>query len=249
MVVHDLGEHQAGHGGRGFVRPAERPPDFVERFLLVDIVRHVGPARRMQPDRLAELVHFFPERQILRPVERLARDVGVDLHAERTELLDRALRLAHAGVGRIERYLRDPTGKMVAFLRAQFGEAVVDETDELVDLGRGFGEVFHRRLRVGQDLLIILVAVDDLLAMLEVEQRRQRAHALAHVLVVAGDVLHLVEEFFRKEVRVRVDPHLRPSSFGTCACYPLDRPESIARRATRRRCSRCRAGRSRRGSA
>src|SRR6516165_6761425 len=118
MVVHDLGEHQAGHGSRGLVRPAERPPDFVERFFLVDIVRHVGPARRMQPDRLAELVHLFPERQILRPVERLAGDVGVDLHAERAELLGRTLRLAHAGVGRIERYLRDPAGKMVAFLRA-----------------------------------------------------------------------------------------------------------------------------------
>src|SRR5262249_22253954 len=49
--------------------------------------------------------------------------------------------------------------------------------------------------------------------MLEVEQRRQRAHALAHVLVVAGDLLHLVEEFFGKEVRIRIDPHRRSSGF------------------------------------
>src|SRR5262245_63360645 len=54
--------------------------------------------------------------------------------------------------------------------------------------------------------------------MLEIEQRRQRAHALAHVLVVAGDVLHLVEEFFGEEVRIRVDPHLRPSSFRCSVC-------------------------------
>jgi hypothetical protein len=55
----------------------------VERLLLVDIVRHLGAARRMQPDRLAELVHLLPEWQVLRPVERLAGDVGVDLRRAR----------------------------------------------------------------------------------------------------------------------------------------------------------------------
>src|SRR5262244_1704649 len=54
--------------------------------------------------------------------------------------------------------------------------------------------------------------------MLEVEQRRQRAHALAHVLVVAGDLLHLVEEFFGKKVRIRIDPHLRSSGFSLSSC-------------------------------
>ena len=166
MVVDDLREHQPRHGGRRLVRPAERPPDFVERLLLVDIVRHIGAARRVHPDRLSQLVHFFPERQILRPVERFAGDVGVDLHAERAELLDRALRLAHAGIGRIERYLRDPTRKMVAFLGAQLGKAVVDEADQLVDLGRSLGEGLDRRLRVGQDLPIVLEAIHHLLAVL-----------------------------------------------------------------------------------
>ena len=166
----------------------------------------------MQPDRLAELVHLLPERQVLRPVERLAGDVGVDLHAERAEL-DRALRLGDAGVGRIERDLRDPAGEVVLLLGAQFGEAVVDDADDLVDLRRALGEALDRRLRVGQDLLVVLVAVDDLLADIEVVERRQRAHALAHVLVVAGDLLHLVEEFLREEVRIGVDPHLRSSSF------------------------------------
>jgi len=96
---------------------------------------------------------------------------------------------------------------MVALLGAQFGEAVIDDADELVDLGGTLGESLDRRLRVGQDLLIILVAIDDLLAMIEIVDRRDRAHALAHVFVVAGDFVHLVEEFFREEVRIRVDPH------------------------------------------
>ena len=163
----------------------------------------------MQPDRLAELVHLFPERHVLRPVERLAGDVGVDLHAECAELIDRALRLGDAGVGRIERNLRHPAGEVVLLLGAQFGEAVVDDADQLVDLGRALGEVLDRRLRIGQDLLIVLVAVDDLLADVEIVDRRERADALAHVLVVAGDLVQLVEEFLREEVRIRVDPHLR----------------------------------------
>src|SRR5437763_17062851 len=110
------------------------------------MVRQLGAARAVQPDGLSQLVHFFPERQILRPVERFAGDVGVDLHAERAEVLDRALRLAHAGIGRIERYLGDPPRKMVALLGAQLGKAVVDEADELVDLRRSLGESLYRRL-------------------------------------------------------------------------------------------------------
>ena len=55
--------------------------------LLVEIIRRLGAARRMQPDRRAELVHLFPERQVFRAVERLAGDVGVNLHAERAEFL------------------------------------------------------------------------------------------------------------------------------------------------------------------
>src|SRR5262249_34366712 len=48
---------------------------------------------------------------------------------------------------------------------------------------------------------------DDLLAHVEIVERRQRAHALAHVLIVAGDLRHLVEEPLREEMRVGVDAH------------------------------------------
>jgi len=70
----------------------------------------------------------------LRTVDRLAGNVSVDLDAERAELIDSALRLGHTGVGRIERYLRDPAGEMITLLRTQFGEPIVDHTDEIVDL-------------------------------------------------------------------------------------------------------------------
>ena len=66
---------------------------------------------------LFELVHGREERLEFRIVERLAGDVGVDLHAERA-VLDRAFALAHAGVRRAERALRHPAGEVVGmFLR------------------------------------------------------------------------------------------------------------------------------------
>ena len=184
----------------------------------------------MHPDRLAEFVHFLPERQVLRAVERLADDISVNLHAEGAEFVNRALRLAHAGVGCVERDLRDPAREMVALLGAQFGEAVIDEADQLVDLRGSLGKRFHRRLRIGEDLLIILEAVDHLLAMIEIEQRRQRTHAFAHVLVVAGDLLHFVEEFFREKVRIRIDPHLRSSGLrGLLRAWQLCVPDVVQR--------------------
>ena len=105
--------------------------------------------------------------------------------------------------------MRHPAGEMVLLLRAQFSEAVVDDAAELVDVLRGLGKFLDRRLRIGQDLLIVLVAVDDLLAHVDVIERRKRAHALAHVLVVASDFVELVKEFFGKKMRVRVDTHGR----------------------------------------
>ena len=118
---------------------------------------------------------------------------------------------ADAGVGRVERYLRDPAREMIALLRAQFREAVIDHADEFIDLLRALSEVFDRRLRVGQDLRIVLVAVDDLLAGVEVVERRDRPHALAHVLILTGNLEHLVEEFLREKVCVGVDPHAESS--------------------------------------
>src|ERR1700722_6261790 len=81
MAVDHLGEHEAPHGGRGLVGPAEGPPDFVERFLLVHVVGPRSGARRMDPDWLADLFHRRPELLVLRPVDRRAVDVRINLHA------------------------------------------------------------------------------------------------------------------------------------------------------------------------
>ncbi|MCX7307159.1 MAG: hypothetical protein NTZ72_04095, partial [Afipia sp.] len=70
ILVHVLREDHAGEECGGFHRPAERPPHFVERLLLGDVVGVVGAARRMDPDRALEFVHPRPELLVLRAVDR-----------------------------------------------------------------------------------------------------------------------------------------------------------------------------------
>ena len=96
---------------------------------------------------------------------------------------------------------------MILLLGDQFSEAVIDDAAIFVDLRRRLGDQFDWRLSVAEDLLIVLVAVDDPLAHVEIVQRRQRAHALAHVLIVGGDVVEPIEKSLREKVRVRVDTH------------------------------------------
>jgi hypothetical protein len=158
------------------------------------------------------------ERLEFRPVERLAVHVGIDLHAERA-VLERALRLAHAGVGHGERGLRHPAGIARRVLGADLGEAVIDQLEQVLELV-GLGEMLERRHRIGEDLRVVRKAVDHLVADVEVEDRRHAAHALADVLVVAGDLLHAIEKFFRDEVGVRVQTHSQS---------PIDRSLAAAR--------------------
>src|SRR5215831_5803184 len=98
----------------------------------------------MNPDRLAELIHLLPERSVLRQIDRLAADIGVDLHTKRP-VLDRALGFRHAGVRGAERHLRDPGREAVLLLVAQFGKAVVAEADHLVELLRGLAQALEWR--------------------------------------------------------------------------------------------------------
>jgi hypothetical protein len=146
----------------------------VLRRRRTDFDRRAAPERRSW--------HEF------RLVERLAGDVGAVLHAERA-VLERALRFCNPGVECPQRNLRYPPREVVLLLGAQFDEAVVDDAAELVDVLRRFGETLDPRLRIGQDLLIVFVPVDDLLAHVNIEQRRQRTDALASVVVVAGGLI------------------------------------------------------------
>ena len=160
----------------------------------------------MQPDRLAEFVHLLEERAVFRSVERLVGDVGVNLHAQRAELLDGALGLAGAGIGRGQRDLRHPAGEVVGILGADFHEAVIDDLAVLGALLRR-GEGLQRRHRVGENLRVVLELVDDLEPHVEIVQRRDAAHALADVGEIAGGLAHRLGEFFRNEMRIGIDSH------------------------------------------
>jgi hypothetical protein len=107
--------------------------------------------------------------------------------------------------------VRHPAGEVILLLGDELGEAVVDDAAERVDIRAGLGKFLDRRLRVGEDLLVVLMAVDDLLAHVEVVERRKRTHALAHIRVVGGHFAEHVEEFLREKVRVRIDTHGRCS--------------------------------------
>ncbi len=195
--------------------------NLVFRFLLGEIVGVVRAARRMHPDRLAELVHGGEERLELRVVERPLVDVGIDLHTERAELVDGALGLARTGIRRGQRDLRHPPGEMVRTLTAQIGEAVIDDARILVDLVGG-GHALERRLRIGQDLRIVRKGVDHLQPYVEIVDRGHLAHALADVPVVAGHQ-DIVEELLRDEVRIGIETHgpiLRCGAGAPGACAP-----------------------------
>ena len=166
----------------------------------------LGVARRMQPDRLVELFHRREERLELRIVERLAGDVGVDLHAERA-VLDRALGFAP------RRRRRAPSapcatqpGKWPLILGADLREFVIDQPGIFLDLGAvAFGEDFERRHREGQNLRIVGEGVDDLPADVEIVDARHFAHALADVRIAAVD--QNLEHPARHEMGIGVDAH------------------------------------------
>ncbi len=165
----------------------------------------------MQPDRLVELFHRREERFEFRLVERLAGDVGVDLHAKRA-IGDCPLGFADAGIRRVECDLRYPTGEMVFVLGTDLGEFVVDQLGVFVRLDAvALGEDFQRRHRVGQDLRVVLEGVDDLLADIEIVNARHFAHALADIGIAAAD--QQFEHPARHEVSIGVDTHAISSGF------------------------------------
>ena len=208
ILVERLGEHEPRHGDARLVGPAEGPPDLVERLLLVEVVRDLRAARRMQPDRLVELVHGGEERLELGPVQRLAADVGIDLHAERAELRDRALGLRGAGIGGRQRRLRDEGREALGVLGDQLGHAVVADPGELErDLGVALGHRFQRRHRQRDDLRVVGELVDHAQARVEIVDRLHRPRAPEHVLEAGADLLHALVVGGRIEMRESIDAH------------------------------------------
>ena len=210
MIFHELGKHQPRHRRAGLVGPAEGPPDFVFRFCFRCVVCNGGIARRVQPDRLVELFHRREERLERRVVERLAGDVGINLHAERA-ILDRAGSLRHADIGCAERALRHPAGEMVAVLGADLGQFVVDQPGIFLDLGAvarislRLGEDFERRHGVGDNLRVVGEGVDHFAAGIEIVDAGHLTHALADVRIAAVD--QQLEHPARHEMGIGVDTH------------------------------------------
>src|SRR5215467_4011766 len=100
-----------------------------------------------------------------------------------------------------------PAREMILLLRAKLRKSVIDDAAEFINIVRLLGQSLDRRLRVGENLLIVLVTVDNLFPDVNVIESWQRAYALAHVLVFAGNFVELVKESLGEKVRVGVDVH------------------------------------------
>ena len=169
MAVEQAGEHEAAHRHRRLIGPAEAPPHLVARFLLRRVVGHVGGARRVQPDRQVVLGHRGEERAKLRQVERLAGDVGEDLHAARAEVADGALGFRDGRVDVGQRDCRHEGGEALGMLRAQLRHGVVADPRQRFG-GLALGEVLDRRIGQADDLAIVAEFVHLAKARVEIEQ-------------------------------------------------------------------------------
>ena len=198
MAIEDAGEDEARHRHAGFVRPPERPPDLELRFRLARVVADVGAAIRVQPHRQVERRHALDERQVFRRVERLAVDVREELNAPGAQLGDRALDLAHRRIGIAKRQRGDESRKTIRMLPHELRHPVVGEARQ-IDAVLPLRVDLDRRRRDRQDLLIVLEAIHDAEALVEIDQHRDAAHALADVLESRRDRQHAIE------IRPRVD--------------------------------------------
>src|SRR5438093_7976422 len=88
----------------------------------------------------------------------------VENFAKTPSQIDELIRLINDGFAELCAKERDHFPGWVALLRAQFGEAVIDESDQRVDLRGSLGKRCHRRLWIGEDLLMILDAPDSVRA-------------------------------------------------------------------------------------
>ncbi len=79
----------------------------------------------MQPDRQIVRGHGGEERREARLVERMAGDVGEDLHALGAERLDGALRLGDGEIDVVQRHRRGEGREAVGMLGAQLRHCVV----------------------------------------------------------------------------------------------------------------------------
>ena len=111
-LIQNAAEHEPRHRNRGFIGPAEGPPDLVFRFLFAGVVgQFKGAARGMQKHHLAGFRGDFEHRTKLRQIKRLAVDVRVQLNAA-CAIGESALKLL-GGVLGIHRQRGEPAAEVI----------------------------------------------------------------------------------------------------------------------------------------
>src|SRR5579872_3922395 len=86
--VQHLRKHDASLRRARFIRPAERPPDFILRLRFHQIVRKIRRARRMNPHGLSKFFHLLEHGAEFLSVESLAAYVRKDLNSTCAQLGD-----------------------------------------------------------------------------------------------------------------------------------------------------------------
>ena len=203
-------EHDVRHRDARLVGPAERPPDLVMALLLLLVVGEVRAARRMEPDRQVELRHQLEQRKRLRCGERFAENVGEDLHARRTEITHCALRFLQEPIGIVHGKRRDEGGKTRRMLAHELRHAVVGKARHVGGHGRR-SEDLDRRRTEADHLSVVVELIHDAEAGGEIDDCRDFAHALVHILAVRRDLEHPIVERLRENMIEDVEFHRGPS--------------------------------------
>jgi hypothetical protein len=207
MPVEEPVEDQPGHGYTGLVGPAKSPPDLVLRFSLGVVVGEASPARGVQQDGEVILRHGLEERTKLGRVQRFAGSVAKNLNASRAKLSDRAVELDQRRFRVVHGQRSGEGGKSVRVAFDELRHTVVCRPGQL-DGDRRAGQGFDGRRGQAQDLMVVVEAVHDPEALVEVHQHGNAANALSHVFVIGGHFEHQLVVRLRKDVVEDVDfPH------------------------------------------
>ena len=193
-------------------------------------VRRVARLADVDHRRHAELAHLFVERIPIavgeaRAVEKAAARVGIQVAADEAELLDAAHELAHRGVDRRARrlrqlrdadevlriQLREPIDQIVAMLRPRFARRRVAEV--MTHPARARAE--DRDVGAALALQLQLRALDALAQLVVADFQRALLRLMLRILLEIRFLLvAIVAELFRRRrvVAVAIDDH---GSFAT----------------------------------
>jgi hypothetical protein len=146
----------------------------------------------VQPHRQIERGHAIEQRQVLRPIERLALDVGKHLDAARPEIADGALGFAHRRVGVAKRQRRDKAREPFGILPHQLRHTVVGGPRQGDAVGARRIHLDRRR-RDREHLVVVVEPIHHAEPLIEIDQHRDAAHPLADVLEGRRHPHHQVE--------------------------------------------------------